>query len=280
MTLTFNNSLPVEDAFIKTDREKLFAILTNLVKNAIKYSDKGSIDFGYIHKNACFEFYVKDTGIGIDKDQQEAIFKHFVQEDISDKDARQGAGLGLSISRAYVEMLGGNLNVESEKGKGSTFHFTIPCDSKFQESSNGLNETNFKELDKRIRDLKILIVEDHEESALLLRILLRRINREILYARNGYEAIDICRNNPDLDLIFMDIKMPEMDGYEATRMIRKFNDEVVIISQTAFALSGDEEKGIEVGCNGYLTKPIKKKELMSLIQRFLGKKQEVFSQID
>mgnify|MGYP003624650745 CR=1 FL=1 len=280
MTLTYSNSLPLEEAFIKIDREKLFAILTNLVKNAIKYSDEGSIDFGYIHKNACFEFYVKDTGIGIEKDQQEAVFKHFVQEDIADKDARQGAGLGLSISKAYVEMLGGNLSVESEKGKGSTFYFTIPCDSKFQELNSGLNETAYNELDNKINNLKILVVEDHEESALLLRIILRKISREILHARNGFEAIEICLNNPDLDLVFMDIKMPEMDGYEATRKIREFNQEVVIISQTAFALSGDEEKGIEVGCNGYITKPIKKKELMSLIQRFLGKRQEVYSQSD
>ncbi|MDE5421192.1 transporter substrate-binding domain-containing protein [Ancylomarina sp. DW003] len=276
MVLTYKNSLPFDEVFVRTDREKLFAILTNLVKNAIKYSDHGSIDFGYIRKRDFFEFYVKDTGVGIEKDQQEAIFKHFVQEDISDKDARQGAGLGLSISKAYVEMLGGKLRVESEKGKGSTFYFTIPCDTKFEEASLVSNELSYRELDNQIDNLKILVVEDHEESALLLRIILKKLSSTILYARNGYEAIEICRNTPDLDLIFMDIKMPEMDGYEATRKIREFDEKVIIISQTAFALAGDKEKGIEVGCNGYLTKPIKKKELLSVIQRFFGKKQEVF----
>jgi PAS domain S-box-containing protein len=280
MKLTFKTPLPLEEAFIKTDREKLFAILTNLVKNAIKYSDKGSIDFGYVKKKECIEFYVKDTGVGIEEDQQEAIFKHFVQEDISDKDARQGAGLGLSISKAYVEMLGGKLSVESKKGIGSTFYFTIPCKIKLQDSSDVNKEFNYNELDNKINNLKILVVEDNEESALLLRIILKKVSRKLIHARNGYEAIEICRNNPDIDLVFMDIKMPEMDGYEATIKIREFNEDVVIISQTAFALAGDAEKGIEVGCNGYLTKPIKKKELMFLIHRFFGNKQKIFSEVD
>ncbi|MRT94039.1 ATP-binding protein [Ancylomarina sp. 16SWW S1-10-2] len=277
MTLTYNNSLPQEDVFIKTDREKLFAILTNLVKNAIKYSDKGSIDFGYVQKKNYIEFYVKDTGIGIEQDQQQAIFKQFVQEDIADKQARQGAGLGLAISKAYVEMLGGKLGVESEKGIGSRFYFTIPSNSKSQEVADNHSEFTVSEFNSQINNLKVLVVEDTKESALLLEIILKDISKEILYARNGYEAITLCQNNPDIDLILMDIKMPQMDGYEATRGIREFNKEVVIISQTAFALTGDAKKGIEAGCNGYLTKPINKNELMSLIQQFLGNKKEVFS---
>lgn len=279
MVLTYNNSLPNEEAFIKTDREKLFAILTNLVKNAIKYSDKGSIDFGYIKKRKYIEFYVNDTGIGIEKDQQEAVFKQFVQEDIADKEARQGAGLGLAISKAYVEMLGGKIGVESEKGKGSRFYFTIPSDSKSQEVTDAHNKSNFRELDSRINNLKVLVVEDNEESALLLRIILKKISHEILHAKNGYEATVICRDNPDIDLVLMDIKMPEMDGYEATKKIREFNKEVIIISQTAFALAGDSDKGMEAGCNGYLTKPIKKKELLTIIQRFFGENKKK-SQID
>ncbi len=126
MKLAFKNNLPAKEAFIKTDREKLYAILTNLVKNAIKYTNKGSIEFGYFKKVEMIEFYFKDTGIGIPKDRQEAIFERFIQADIADKQARQGAGLGLSITKAYIEMLGGKIWVESQDGIGSTFYFTLP----------------------------------------------------------------------------------------------------------------------------------------------------------
>ena len=291
MFLTFKNSLPLNKAIISTDREKLFAILTNLVKNAIKYSHEGSIDFGYINKGELIEFYVKDTGIGIERDRLQAIFKRFVQADVFDKEARQGAGLGLTISKAYVEMLGGELWVESEIGKGSTFYFTIPysidlneirriSNEMFTETESVSNELLSSKLEAEIKNLKILVVEDHEESALLLSILLKKMSREILYATNGCEAIDICLNNPDIDLIFMDIKMPEMDGYETTRRLRNFNKDVVIISQTAFGLAGDEEKVIKAGCDAYLSKPIRKKELMSLIHRFFGNKLELNSRVN
>ncbi|MGZ2370592.1 ATP-binding protein [Ancylomarina sp. YFZ004] len=280
MLLTFNNSLPLDKAIILTDREKLFAILTNLVKNAIKYSHEGSIDFGYINKGKFIEFYVKDTGIGIERDRLDAIFKRFVQADIFDKEARQGAGLGLTISKAYVEILGGKLWVESEMGKGSTFHFTIPYKTEIHEAERVSNGMLNKKLEGEVKNLKILVVEDHEESALLLNILLKKMSREVLYAKNGYEAIDICHNNTDIDLILMDIKMPEMDGYETTRRLRHFNKDVVIISQTAFGLAGDEEKVIKAGCDAYLSKPIRKKELVSLIHRFFGNKRELSSQVN
>jgi hypothetical protein len=126
MTLTYLPTLKAEEANVNTDREKLYAILINLVKNAIKYSNKGSIVFGYQKKNGVLEFYVKDTGIGIPKNRQAAIFERFIQADIADKMARQGAGLGLAIAKAYVEMLGGKIWVESEEGIGSTFYFTHP----------------------------------------------------------------------------------------------------------------------------------------------------------
>lgn len=121
-----HKGLPSNEALIKTDREKLYAILTNLVKNAIKYSEKGSIELGYTKKEKHLEFYVKDTGIGIPDYRQDAIFERFIQADITDKMAQQGAGLGLSISKAYVEMMGGKIWVDSEFGKGSTFYFSLP----------------------------------------------------------------------------------------------------------------------------------------------------------
>ncbi len=279
MQFTRNMPLPTDEATIKTDKEKLFAILINLVKNAIKYSEKGFIDIGYVKVGKHIKFYVEDSGIGIEKDRLQAIFKRFVQADISDKEARQGAGLGLAISKAYVEMLGGKLWVESELGKGSTFYFTIPCELELKETNIKFSEPDIVELDSQIRDLNILIVEDNEESALLLSTLLKKNSRKISLANNGFEAIEFCRNNLDVDIVFMDMKMPEMNGYEATQKLRQFNKDVVIISQTAFGLAGDDEKAIEAGCDAYLSKPIKKSELLMLLERYFGNKKEMHSEL-
>ncbi|MBI9038332.1 MAG: PAS domain S-box protein [Bacteroidales bacterium] len=271
MELLFKNSLSSDKAIINTDREKLFAILTNLVKNAIKYSEKGSIELGYDKKGEFLEFYVKDTGIGIDKDRQKAIFERFIQADIADKHAYQGAGLGLSISKAFVEMLGGKLWVESEKGKGSIFYFTIPYNIELKETVGDTIDTAKSVIDVQVKNLKVLIVDDDEISDLLISIMLKKHSREILHATNGAEAIDYCRNNPDIDLILMDIKMPIMEGYETTRHIRQFDKNIIIVAQTAYALKGDREKAIEAGCNEHISKPIIKNELMSIINKYFKK---------
>jgi len=267
MQLSYKNGLVSKESIIKTDREKIFAILTNLVKNAIKFSKEGTIEFGYIKKDETLEFYVKDTGIGIPKDRQSAIFERFIQADIKDKMARQGAGLGLSISKAYVEMLGGRIWVESEEGIGSTFYFTIPVNTEPEEKTVVENIVPADVEKNQMDKLKILIAEDDETSEMLITINVDKFGKEILKAINGFEAVEVCRNNPDTDLILMDILMPVMNGYEATRQIRQFNKDVVIIAQTAFGLSGDREKTIEAGCNDYIAKPINRDELLALIQK-------------
>ncbi len=269
LKLTFKRGLSTQESIIKTDREKFYSILTNLVKNAIKYSHKGSIEFGYYLKKESefseLEFYVKDTGIGIPKERQKAIFERFVQADIEDKDVYEGSGLGLAISNSYAEMLGGTLRVESEVGIGSTFYFTIPYNTskkmilRKEESSAGL--------ELQIKKLKILIADDEETAELYLTLVLSKYNKEFLVVKTGGKAVEACRNNPDIDLVLMDIRMPDMNGYEATRQIRKFNKDVVIIAQTAFGLVGDKEKAIEAGCNDYISKPIKKIELLEMIER-------------
>ncbi|TDD97526.1 hybrid sensor histidine kinase/response regulator [Flavobacterium cellulosilyticum] len=266
MQFLIKKPLPFREAFIRTDREKLFAILTNLVKNAIKYSEEGSIELGYEKKEGYVEFYVKDSGIGIDKSRQKAIFERFVQADISDKRAYQGAGLGLSISKAYVEILGGKIWVESEKGIGSTFYFTIPYTNELKETAAITNDNDNSINEKQVSNLKVIVVDDDNISDLLLSLMLTEISREILHAKNGFEAIELCRNNPDTDLILMDVKMPKMNGYEATRQIRQFNTSVVILAQTADGMISDKDKATEAGCNEHLSKPIIKNELMSVIQ--------------
>jgi signal transduction histidine kinase/ActR/RegA family two-component response regulator len=271
IALSFKNSLPEKDAVLKTDREKLYAILTNLVKNAIKYSEKGSIELGYTKNGTQLEFYVKDTGIGIDKDWQAAVFERFVQADISDEKAFQGAGLGLAISKAYVEMLGGKLWLKSEKGIGSTFYFTLPYDPETKAVKESEIDTTAKELETPLKKLKILIVDDDQTSRKLLGAILEQLSRETLYAKNGLEAVSVYRDNQDIDLTLMDMKMPIMDGYEATRQIRQINKKTLIIAQTAFALEGDEKKAIKVGCNHHITKPINKAGLLALIQKYFDK---------
>jgi hypothetical protein len=290
LQLLFKKSLPARDAIILTDREKVYAILTNLVKNAIKFTSTGSVEVGYVleattrsngyvvekrqerkettHTKPMLTFYVKDTGIGIPQNRQKAIFDRFVQADIGDTRAFQGAGLGLSISKAYVQMLEGKIGVESEEGKGSTFYFTLPYDCEFQDkNSYSVAEPEKVEV-PRSYGLKILIAEDDEISEMLIVRGVKGYGREILKVKSGVEAVMTCRSNPDIDLVLMDIKMPEMNGYQATMEIRKFNKEVIIIAQTAFALIGDREKAIESGCNDYLTKPFDRDKISDIIKKY------------
>ena len=275
LDLVLTKTLPEKEAIITTDSEKIYAILVNLVKNAIKYTDNGSIEFGCdfieIHNSTFLQYFVKDTGIGIAKDRQEAIFDRFIQSDIIDVQARQGAGLGLSIAKAYVEMLGGKIRVESEEGKGSTFYFTLPYHAKKQAERSAANVVFTEDNEVHIKNLSILIAEDDETSDMLITSILEKNNHKILHTINGTETIEACLNNPDIDLILMDIRMPEMNGYEATRQIREFNKDVVIIAQTAFGLSGDRQKAIDAGCNDYISKPIIKDLLMAMIQKHLKK---------
>jgi signal transduction histidine kinase len=268
---SFKNTLPAKEAIINTDSEKLFAILINLVKNAVKYTDKGSIEFGYYKKGDNLEFYVRDTGIGVPKGRQKAIFERFIQADIADKQAYQGAGLGLSISKAYVEMLGGKIWVESEDDSGSTFYFTLPYINEPIEKIESKNTVPADSADIYANKLKILIVEDDETSEKFLSIAVIELSKSVIIAQTGIEAIEVLNQNPDIDLILMDILMPDMNGLEATRQIRKFNKDVIIIAQTAYGLAGDREKAIEAGCNDYVSKPVKKDELRGIIQKYFKK---------
>jgi signal transduction histidine kinase/ActR/RegA family two-component response regulator len=267
LRFSYRKALPSNEAIIRTDPEKLYAILINLVKNAVKYTDNGAIEFGYnIIKESglpVVEFFVKDTGVGIPEDRHKAIFERFIQADINDVHAYQGAGLGLSISRAYVEMLSGKIRLESEYGKGTSFYFTIPYNNVLKEVVH-VGRTG--SLAGTVNNLKILIAEDDNASVMLISREMKKYCRELLTVKTGKEAVCVCRDNPDIDLILMDIKMPVMNGYEATREIRKFNKNVFIIAQTAFAISGDQEKSMEAGCNEYLTKPINNSVLKAIIE--------------
>jgi len=245
--LIYENTLSFEAVTITSDKEKINAILLNLVKNAIKFTHSGTVEFGYRKNEDNFEFFVKDTGIGISSDQKKFIFERFRQANESLTRNHEGTGLGLSISKAYAEMLGGSIWFESEYGKGSTFYFSLPYNSVVKSQPIINYEKSEGVEDQKIRGLVILIVEDNLPSEMLMTRLVRPFSKKILKVTNGKDAVDTCRNNSDIDLVLMDIKLPEMDGYEATLEIRKFNKDLIIIAQTAFGLMDERTKALESG---------------------------------
>jgi signal transduction histidine kinase len=243
-----NNNLPENLDYIFTDNTKLNTILFNLISNGIKFTTSGLVELNIKKVDNFVVFSVRDTGVGISGNKQKVIFEMFMQADTSRTRQFEGQGLGIAIAKAYAEMLGGKIWVESEPGLGSIFSFSIPYKSK---------------------GIKILIAEDQVISDLLITKGIEDMCDMILHAKNGIEAVEACRNNPDIDLILMDIKMPEMNGYEATKKIRLFNKHVIIIAQTAYALVGDREKVVAAGCNDYITKPIKMALLVEIIHKYI-----------
>ena len=269
LQLKLINDFHNNDPLIKTDAQKLDTIVINLVKNAIKFTKEGCVEFGCEWKEDHYLFYVRDTGVGIDSLYHEIIFDRFRQASESLSRPYEGAGLGLSISKAYAEILGGKIWVESVVGQGSVFYFTLPVEE-FLPYNGQIYPDHTPTLPfGQTKGLKILIVEDDDISMNFLEIVIGPITNSILKARSGLEAVEIAGENPDIVLILMDIKMPVMDGLEATRQIRKFNSEVIIVAQTAYSLTGDREKALEAGCNDYLSKPIKKEELEAKLKMHL-----------
>lgn len=279
---SYKNALPDSEAIIKSDGEKIYAVLINLVKNAIKFTNHGTIEFGYSLKkgseSAELEFFVKDTGGGIPQEQKEIIFERFRQGSELLTRNYEGAGMGLSISKAFVEMLGGKIWVVSEeenltngKSGNTSFYFTIPIDEKPYKKNEMKNSNDKKGAARLNNELKILIVEDDIVSESMLEIMIEDYCKSPLIAKNGLEAVQLCKDNPDIDFVLMDIKMPELNGYEATKQIRQFNKDIIIFAQTAFALPGDREKAIEAGCNDYISKPYSQADLKGLIDKYFKK---------
>jgi PAS domain S-box-containing protein len=251
---------------VVTDKEMLMSVLTNLIKNSVKYTSSGRIEFGFISQPESVLFFVKDTGIGIDKLHQQAIFERFVQEDNSISRAFEGAGLGLSISKAYVELLGGKIWVESVKGEGSQFFFTIPVKNVNTENLEEMVQVNSLPDSDVLEGLTILIAEDDNVGQLFLAAILEKKCKKLLYAENGEEAVEMAITNNDVDLVLMDMKMPVMDGFIATQKIKSIRPEILIIAQTAFAMTNDREMAIKAGCDAYITKPVNKDQLIKLIK--------------
>ncbi len=271
LRFTFAMELPDNKCIIMTDHTKLYQILSNLIKNALKFTRRGSVEFGCKltgPSNAMLEFYVQDTGSGIPEDQRSMIFERFRQGSISLSRSYEGAGLGLSISKAYVEMLGGQIGVRSQMGEGSSFHFTLPLKLKTKSNPETPQQT---ETEKEPIPINILLAEDDENGRLFLKTILEIDNMVVFEARNGKEAVALVNKIPELDLVLMDMQMPEMDGYEATRQIKKIRPELPVIAQTAYAFVEDQTKALEAGCDDYISKPLKRKALQEKIKKFTKK---------
>ena len=259
----------IQNATIETDKNKLESILVNLIKNAIKFTNSGFIEVGCNLNKNTISFYVKDTGIGIPQDKIDLIFERFGQVDAAYSRSYEGSGLGLSIVKAYAKLLGGTVNVESQFGVGSTFffHFENKTISKPIIERINIGSSDFTK--KPPEKVKILIAEDEEVNYLLIEQILSNNERNLLWAKNGKEAVGLFEENPDIEFIFMDIKMPVMDGIEATKIIRSINKDVPIIALTAYALSGDAERFIAEGCTDYLAKPVKSMDIKSMINKYV-----------
>jgi PAS domain S-box-containing protein len=270
--LILNLDRVVNQNHLMTDIRKLKQVLLNLLRNALKFTDKGYIEFGFTEikdaVNNCFQFYVKDTGIGIDKKYHDAIFTIFRQIDDTHTRKFGGMGIGLSIAKKTVEKLGGKIWVESEPNKGSVFYFTIPA-------LPDNNEKDIKSEDKVLSMIKnyegktILIAEDEKSNFDFLKILFTRMNIRVLWAKDGQEAVDLCEIDPSINLVLMDIKMPLLDGYEATKLIKNKRPELPIIAQTAYAMISDKLEADKAGCDGYLSKPIKINLLTEILENYL-----------
>lgn len=254
---------------IVTDETKLKQIITNLVTNAIKFTEKGSVTLGYEINEVKqqIEFYVKDTGIGINEENLDKIFERFrrIESDLSIKAG--GLGLGLSISKAYIELLHGNITLESKIGEGSTFHFCIPLKYDMNPVEKFKKVREKKQLDTKKQT--ILIAEDDNINFLLFQKIMKNYNYTILRAKNGQEAVDICRKNPEISLILMDIKMPILSGFEAILQIKPILPSIPIIAQTAYSSEEDKVKIKNAGFTDYISKPLERIKLNQLIQTYL-----------
>ncbi len=265
--LSYEVLLPEENTVINADEEKIKQVLVNLIDNALKFTEKGSVLFGCMIKEDRIHFYVKDTGIGMEEKMQEFIFEKFRKLEQDEQKLYRGTGLGLSIAKAYVEMMDGEIGLESETGKGSTFFFNLPLLMVKPKSRTPQN--SLEPIEPVSKQLTLLLVEDEESNMIYLKSIFRNKPIVLLQAYNGEEAIAVFRQNPDIDLVLMDLKMNVMNGFEATRQLKQLNPAVPIIAVTAYALPVDKNKAFKAGCDDYITKPFRKDALIEVMEKYI-----------
>lgn len=267
VSFIFSNFQNYSDQEIYTDIFRLRQILINLINNAIKFTEKGKIIFGYQVETEKILFFVKDTGIGLPNDKLELVFKRFLKIEGTDRHYR-GAGLGLAISKRLVELLGGSIWVESTQNVGSEFYFTLPANITIQTNIKESVQNNIKIQKTAPEGKTLLVAEDEKTNFLLIQQILKKLKFKIIWAENGELAIELFKTNP-VDIVLMDIKMSKIDGLEATRQIKQINPKIPVIAQTAYAMAYDKEEILKSGFDGYISKPINPNELRQLILKYL-----------
>lgn len=263
--LKVHKALTNEQDMIMADKARIIQIVTNLVVNSIKFTEVGFIEMGYHIENGKLILFVKDTGPGIDPKMHQLIFERFRQTEHTVKNFYGGTGLGLSIVKGLVDLMQGEIQLDSTPGYGSTFSVMLP----YKPSENSPKPGRFDNSIDKITNKTILIAEDMEDSYLLLNEYLAKYNIKTLRAKDGNEAIHMAMNAGKIDLVLMDIRMPGMNGYEAIKTIKSSNPNLPIIAQSAYAMNEDKVKAFELGCNDYISKPINKENLLTLLQRNL-----------
>jgi signal transduction histidine kinase/CheY-like chemotaxis protein len=269
LKISCNNGLDSTDSIIYSDRKRLKQILINLINNACKFTDQGYVEFGYNLHSELLIFYVKDTGRGIELEKQKFIFERFMQGALDNTPDHDGSGLGLAISKSFVKLFGGEIWFESEKGIGSVFYFTLQFDRGIGSTYNQ-DKIKFEIMDDKWKNKVILIAEDVATNYILLQKFLKKTGANLIWAKNGQEAVDECRRNKNIDLVLMDIRMPVMNGIDATKQIKAINNDLPVIAQTAYAMDGDGERSRQAGCDDYISKPIILNEFMAMIEKYLG----------
>jgi len=262
LSIYTNQVLSDKESIIFTDKVKLTQVLNNIVSNALKFTHEGYIKFGYTLEGDQLKFYVMDTGRGIKPEFHVKIFERFNRAEIDTTKLISGTGLGLSISKGFVELLGGNIWVESEPKEGSIFYFTIPYKPVSDNNKNITNKT------KNLSDINtILVAEDEEYNYLFIEEALKELDFNLIHAKDGEEVINICKSNSEIDLVLMDIKMPLLDGYSAAKAIKEFRTELPIIAQSAYAQEDEIQKYSDI-FDDYITKPIDLEELKRKVKKF------------
>ena len=271
--LALTVSIPVQykNLVVRSDTDKIKQILTNLVSNAVKYTFNGGVDVGFDMRNGEIEFYVKDTGIGIPEDEQKRIFENFYRGVQVRNAAIGGTGLGLNIARELVELLGGRIGVSSMPGQGARFYFTIPAEQADELHSE---KTLPVTVQKDWHNFTILIAEDDTDSYLYLELLLKNKVKRIDHATNGAKAVELALKNR-YTLILMDLQMPVMDGIEATRKIKQHLSDIPVIAQTAYVSLMEKERALQSGFDDYISKPVKKTDLLAVINRVIKTEQKI-----
>ncbi len=268
--LNVKNQFEDNGDLIFTDRIWLKRVLNHLMDNAVKFTLDGTIEFSYRKEDDMIVFRISDTGIGIRKENLVHIFKEFRQEVGGHQRPFEGLGIGLTLAKEVIERMGGRINVKSEKGIGSEFSFSIPYrpagSTRLRKAEEVINQF-IKPIDWSSK--KCLIVDDNKDVLIYLNRILHETGLSILTARSGFEAIEIIKSTPDIDVVLLDMQMPEMNGIEATKEIRKIRKNMPIIAQTAFVFDDDKDIILEAGCDACLIKPIRKEHLITVMSGFI-----------